>query len=96
MDWLRMIAEGNYQGELVLPPEVLDYWVETFEATDFTGGLNDYRANMADGGTENDTILRPSGAGGIQPGDARLEPPVAPRHLSGAEQPAPRRARGYC
>ena len=50
MDWLRMIEEGNYQGELVLPPDVLDYWVETFEATGFTGGFNYYRANMAGGG----------------------------------------------
>ena len=50
MDWLRMIEEGNYQGELVLAPAALDYWVETFEATGFTGGLNYYRANMADGG----------------------------------------------
>ena len=50
MDWLRMIEEGNYRGELVLAPAALDYWVETFEATGFTGGLNYYRANMADGG----------------------------------------------
>lgn len=51
MDWLRMIEENNYQGDLVLPAEVLDYWVATFEATGFTGGLNYYRANMANGGT---------------------------------------------
>ena len=76
MDMLRMIEEGNYQGELIMPPDVLDYWVETFEATGFTGGLSYYRANMGGGGgaaptgdidvpclyvgAENDTILRPS------------------------------------
>ena len=76
MDMLRMIEEGDYQGELIMPPDVLDYWVETFEATGFTGGLSYYRANMGGGGAaapggdidvpclyvgaENDTILRPS------------------------------------
>ena len=38
MDMLRMIEEGNYQGELIMPPDILDYWVETFEATGFTWG----------------------------------------------------------
>jgi pimeloyl-ACP methyl ester carboxylesterase len=76
MDMLRMIEEDDYQGELILPDDVLDYWVETFEATGFTGGFNYYRANMGGGGAprpsgdievpclyvgaENDTILRPS------------------------------------
>ena len=50
MDMLRMIEEGNYQGELILSEDVIDYWVETFEATGFTGGLNYYRANMGGGG----------------------------------------------
>ena len=76
MDMLRMIEEDNYRGELIMPDDVLDYWVETFEATGFTGGFNYYRANMGGGGAprpsgdidvpclyvgaENDTILRPS------------------------------------
>lgn len=81
MDMLRMIEEGDYEGELILPGDVLDYWVETFEATGFTGGLSYYRANMgADAaptpggridvpclyvGAENDTILRPSSSDGM-------------------------------
>ena len=64
-----------------MPPDVLDYWVETFEATGFTGGLSYYRANMGGGGApapggdievpclyvgaENDTILRPSSSDGM-------------------------------
>ena len=75
MDFLRMIQEGNYQGELFMEPEALDYWVDTFEATGFTGGLNYYRAGATGAdptptgdievpslyvGAENDTILRPS------------------------------------
>ena len=50
MDMLRMIEEGDYEGELVLPEDVLDYWTETFEVTGFTGGLNYYRANIGRGG----------------------------------------------
>ena len=80
MDMLRMIEEGNYQGELIMPADVLDYWVETFEATGFTGGFSYYRANMGGGaprpsgdieapclyvGAENDTILRPSSSDGM-------------------------------
>ena len=75
MDFLRMIEEDDYQGELLLTAGELDYWTETFEATGFTGGLNYYRAAAASGtppptgnidvpslyvGAENDTILRPS------------------------------------
>ncbi len=56
MDMLRMIEEGNYQGELIMPEDVLDYWVETFEATGFTGGFSYYRANMGGG-----SAPRPSG-----------------------------------
>ncbi|MCY4633311.1 MAG: alpha/beta hydrolase [Acidobacteria bacterium] len=50
MDMLRMIEEGDYEGELIMPADVLDYWVETFEATGFTGGFNYYRANIGRGG----------------------------------------------
>ena len=50
MDMLRMIEEGDYEGELILPEDVLDYWVETFEATGFTGGFSYYRANFGGGG----------------------------------------------
>ena len=141
MDWLRMIEEGNYQGELVLSPEALDYWVETFEATGFTGGLNYYRANMANGGAAmfqhtwrhrgavplrrrrerhdpaslrrrrhvgvhrgpgaaRDRRLRPldaaGAAGGVRPGDPRLDPQEVPRRLNAAEQPVPRPATGRC
>ncbi len=47
MDFLRMIEEDNYQGELFMTDAELDYWTETFEATGFTGGLNYYRAGPA-------------------------------------------------
>ena len=57
MDMLRMIEEDDYQGELILPEDVLDYWVETFEATGFTGGFNYYRANFGGGGG----AFRPAG-----------------------------------
>jgi pimeloyl-ACP methyl ester carboxylesterase len=50
MDMLRMIEEGDYEGELVLPEDVLGYWTETFEVTGFTGGFNYYRANFGGGG----------------------------------------------
>ena len=50
MDMLRMIEEGDYEGELILPEDVLDYWTETFEVTGFTGGFNYYRANFGGGG----------------------------------------------
>ena len=50
MDMLRMIEEGDYEGELIFSEDVLDYWTETFEATGFTGGFNYYRANIGAGG----------------------------------------------
>jgi pimeloyl-ACP methyl ester carboxylesterase len=80
MDFLRMIQEGDYQGELFMDPAVLDYWVETFETTGFTGGLNYYRAGATGApppptgdidvpclyvGADNDTILRPSSSDGM-------------------------------
>ena len=44
LDLLRLIEENNPGGELLMSDEELDYFVETFEATGFTGGLNWYRA----------------------------------------------------
>ena len=51
MDWLRMIEEDDYEGTLVIPEDVLDYWVETYEVTGFTGGLSWYRGNFGGRGT---------------------------------------------
>lgn len=51
MDWLRMIEEDDYEGTLAIPEDVLDYWVETFEVTGFTGGLSWYRGNLGGRGT---------------------------------------------
>jgi microsomal epoxide hydrolase/non-specific protein-tyrosine kinase len=51
MDWLRMIEEDAYEGTLAIPEAVLDYWVETFEITGFTGGLSWYRGNFGGRGT---------------------------------------------
>ena len=51
MDWLRMIEEDDYEGTLAIPEAVLDYWVETFEVTGFTGGLSWYRANFGGRGS---------------------------------------------
>ena len=80
MDFLRMIEEGNYQGELFLTEAELEYWTSTFETTGFTGGLNYYRAGATGGpplptadidvpslyvGADNDTILRPSSSDGM-------------------------------
>ena len=75
MDFLRMIEDDDYQGELFMTEAELVYWTATFEVTGFTGGLNYYRAGATGGallpagdievpclyvGAENDTILRPS------------------------------------
>lgn len=83
MDLLGMLERGSFTGELLLAPEEMAYFVETFEATGFTGGLNWYRA-AARGprppadlawdievpclyiGAENDVILRPSSADGME------------------------------
>ncbi len=44
MDLLAMIQRDELPFEQFLPEEVIDYFVETFEITGFTGGLNWYRA----------------------------------------------------
>ena len=50
MDILEMIRRGNFSGELLLEPAEMDYFVDTFEVTGFTGGLNWYRAAFQGGG----------------------------------------------
>ena len=44
VDLLGMLEAGNFTGELIMPPEELAYFVQTYETTGFTGGLNWYRA----------------------------------------------------
>ena len=83
MDWLTMIQQEDPPGEPFMPEDVLMYFVKTFEATGFTGGLNWYRANPRNGpvlegkpfrldmpclyiGAENDTILTPERADGME------------------------------
>jgi pimeloyl-ACP methyl ester carboxylesterase len=83
VDLLRMLAEGNFKGELLLSEAELAVFVDTFEATGFTGGLNWYRAaaqvktdfSTAQWdinvpclyvGAENDVILPPSSADGME------------------------------
>ena len=84
LDLLRLIEEGNPTGELMLTQEELDYFVDTFEKTGFTGGLNWYRASAQvqspppEGvvwdisvpclyvGAENDVVLPPSSADGME------------------------------
>ena len=54
MDLLKMIERTDAPGYPFLPGDVMDYFVETFSVTGFTGGLNWYRmagrsfAGMAD------------------------------------------------
>ena len=43
VDLLRMLDEGNFTGELLLTEDELAVFVNTFEATGFTGGLNWYQ-----------------------------------------------------
>lgn len=82
MDILAMLQRETYPGEALLPKEELDYFVETFETTGFTGGLNWYRNIGSMGGmkikswnidvpcmyvgAEHDVILRPSSADGME------------------------------
>ncbi len=84
LDLLRLVAEGNPTGELLLTQAELDYFVDTFEKTGFTGGLNWYRASAQiqnpppEGvvwdisvpclyvGAENDVVLPPSSADGME------------------------------
>lgn len=83
MDWLTMLQREQPPGEPFLPEDELMYYVNTFEATGFTGGLNWYRsssriASIFAGtpyelnmpclyiGAENDTILTPESADGME------------------------------
>ena len=82
MDLLSMLKRDTFPGETFLPEDVMDYFVETFEATGFTGGLNWYRniggfAMLPNPnwrvnvpclyvGAEHDVILRPSSADGME------------------------------
>jgi pimeloyl-ACP methyl ester carboxylesterase len=43
LNLLAMLQRDDFQGEAFLPDDVTDYFVETFEITGFTGGLNWYR-----------------------------------------------------
>lgn len=43
LNLLAMLERDSFPGEPFLPQEASDYFVETFEATGFTGGLNWYR-----------------------------------------------------
>ncbi len=43
LNLLAMLERDTFRGEQFLPEEVFDYFVDTFEVTGFTGGLNWYR-----------------------------------------------------
>ena len=45
MDLLAMLQREDVPGEPFLPEAAMAYFIETFEATGFTGGLNWYRAS---------------------------------------------------
>lgn len=82
LDLLTLVEQGNFEGELILQPNELEYFVQTFEATGFTGGLNWYRASAAGTprtdlvwdidvpclyiGAEHDVVLPPSSADGME------------------------------
>ena len=83
MDLLAMLQRDDPPGDPFLPDEVMGYFIDTYETTGFTGGLNWYRAIprmgpiMAKGaarievpslyiGAENDVILPPSSANGME------------------------------
>ncbi len=55
VDLLGMLEAGNFTGELIMSREELAYFVETFEVTGFTGGLNWYRAAFL-GGSNDDVV----------------------------------------
>ena len=40
---LTMLEADSFPGHLIMPKEELDFYVETFERTGFTGGINWYR-----------------------------------------------------
>lgn len=82
LDLLTLLEAGNPTGELILTADELDYFVQTFETTGFTGGLNWYRAAGAGNsrtdlkwdievpclyiGAENDVVLPPTSADGME------------------------------
>jgi len=83
MNLLAMLQRDDPPGDPFLPAAVMQYFVDTYETTGFTGGLNWYRAIprmgpiMANGaarievpslyiGAENDVILPPSSANGME------------------------------
>ena len=43
LNLLAMLERDSFPGEPFLPDDVMDYFVETFQITGFTGGLNWYR-----------------------------------------------------
>jgi pimeloyl-ACP methyl ester carboxylesterase len=83
MNLLAILQRDEVPGTPFLPEPVMQYFVDTFETTGFTGGLNWYRAiprgaaDMANAqsridvpslyiGAENDVILPPSSAKGME------------------------------
>jgi pimeloyl-ACP methyl ester carboxylesterase len=83
MNLLAMLQREDPPGAPFLPDEVMQYFVDTYETTGFTGGLNWYRAIPRMGpimanaatrievpslyiGAENDVILPPSSANGME------------------------------
>lgn len=81
LDLLALVEAGNHTGELILTADELDYFTQTFETTGFTGGLNWYRAAARNSrtdlkwdidvpclyiGAENDVVLPPSSADGME------------------------------
>jgi pimeloyl-ACP methyl ester carboxylesterase len=83
MNLLAMLQREDPPGDPFLPDEVMQYFIDTYEATGFTGGLNWYRAIPRMGpimanaatrievpclyiGAENDVILPPSSANGME------------------------------
>lgn len=83
MNLLAMLQREDPPGDPFLPDEVMQYFIDTYETTGFTGGLNWYRAIPRMGpimanaatrievpclyiGAENDVILPPSSANGME------------------------------
>jgi len=83
LELVRALEEGMWPGELLLTPEELAFFVDTFTKTGFTGGINWYRnftrnwklmagvkERVAQPSlmimAENDIVLRPSMADGME------------------------------
>ena len=82
--------ESEFSGRLILPEDEMDFYVDTFERTGFTGGINWYR-NLDRNweltedltyridvpclyiGAENDVVLPPSSANGMEKWVPNLE-----------------------